>query len=107
VKETGLSTTGIGVYPIGLRVGVRPSAALRPFLAGHTGLFYFWSPVPDERGRQLNFAAGVGAGIQISLSTRAILTLGYRYHHLSNGFRGSINPGLDANLLYLGLAVAP
>jgi opacity protein-like surface antigen len=107
VKEAGLSTFGVGAYPLGLRVGVRPSAVVRPFLAGHTGVFYFGDPVPDERGRQTNFAAGVGAGVQIPLARRTILTLGYRYHHLSNGFRGSINPGLDANVLYIGLGVAP
>ena len=107
VAETGLSTVGVGVYPVGLRVGFRPSDALRPFIDGHTGLFYFFEPVPDERGRQMNFAAGVGGGVDISLNRRTTLTLGYRYHHLSNGFRGSINPGLDANLLYVGIGLVP
>jgi opacity protein-like surface antigen len=107
VRETGLSTYGVGAYPIGLRVGVRPTAALQPFLAGHTGFLYLFDPMPDERGQQLNFAAGVGAGVRVALSPNMTLTLGYRYHHLSNGFRGSINPGLDANLLYVGLGVAP
>ena len=107
VKEVGLSTYGVGMYPIGLRIGLRPSAALWPFLAGHTGLLYLFAPMPDERGRRLNFAAGVGAGVRFALSPDVTLTLGYRYHHLSNGFRGSINPGLDANLLYLGLGVSP
>jgi hypothetical protein len=103
VEEVGLSTYGMGVYPMGLRVGFRPSATVRPFVEGHTGFFYLFDPIPDERGRRLNFAAGVGGGVQISLTRHTILTLGYRYHHLSNGFRGSINPGLDANLLYVGL----
>ncbi len=107
VTEIGLSTYGMAVYPIGLRVGFRPSAPLRPFVAGHTGFFYLFDPVPDERGRQLNFAAGVGGGVTISLAPRTTLTLGYRYHHLSNGFRGSINPGLDANLLYVGIGLSP
>ena len=103
VEEAGLSTYGMGLYPIGLRIGFRPSALLHPFIAGHTGFFYLFSPMPDERGRRFNFGAGVGVGVQISLTRHTILTLGYRYHHLSNGFRGSINPGLDANLLYVGL----
>jgi hypothetical protein len=102
VEEVGLSTYGVGVYPMGLRVGFRPSATVRPFVEGHTGFFYLFDPMPDERGRRFNFGAGVGGGVQISLTRHTILTLGYRYHHLSNGFRGSINPGLDANLLYVG-----
>lgn len=107
VKETGLDVWGFGLYPLGFQVRFRPSATLRPFIAGHTGLFYFAEPVPDERGRQTNFAAGLGGGIQITVSRRTTLMLGYRYHHLSNGFRGSINPGLDANLLYVGFSLAP
>jgi opacity protein-like surface antigen len=103
VTEEGLSTYGFGLYPLGLRVGFRPSSALRPFVAGHTGLFYLFDAMPDERGRHTNFAVGIGGGVEISLGRRATLTLGYRYHHLSNGFRGRINPGLDANLLYVDL----
>jgi hypothetical protein len=107
VAETGLSTAGVGGYPLGLRVGFRPSSPIRPFIAGHTGFFYLFEPVPDERGRHVNFAVGVGGGVTISFAHRITLTLGYRYHHLSNGFRGSINPGLDANLLYLGVGLSP
>jgi opacity protein-like surface antigen len=66
-------------------------------------MLYFGAAVPDERGRRLNFAVGIGAGLQVLLLSGLSVTAGYRYHHLSNGFRGSINPGLDANLLFLGV----
>jgi opacity protein-like surface antigen len=100
-EKRALSTTGVGAYPLGLRVTFRFRERVRPFIAGHTGGLYFADPVPDLRGRRFNFAVGIGAGVQVALPHRLSLTLGYRYHHLSNGFRGSINPGLDANLLYL------
>jgi hypothetical protein len=99
---TALTTTGLGLYPMGLRL-LSDGGTVRPFLAGHTGLMYFSAAVPDPRGRQLNFAAALGGGLSVSLSGRIALTIGYRYHHLSNGFRGSINPGFDANVLYFGL----
>jgi opacity protein-like surface antigen len=98
-----LSTSGVGAYPIGLRATFRPRTRLRPYVAGHTGALYFEDVVPDERGRRLNFTVGVGVGLQALLSRRVSLIVGYRYHHLSNGFRGSINPGLDANLLFFGV----
>jgi opacity protein-like surface antigen len=107
IAEHGLSTRGIGLYPLGLRVGASRSGVLRPFIAGHTGIFYLFDELPDERGRHTNFAVGVGVGMELSLTQRATLTLGYRYHHLSNGFRGRINPGLDANLLYIGVGTTP
>ena len=100
-EKRALSTTGVGAYPLGLRVTFRFRERVRPFIAGHTGGLYFADPVPDLRGRRFNFAVGIGTGVRVALPHRLSLTLGYRYHHLSNGFRGSINPGLDANLLYL------
>ena len=103
--QTGaaLTTHGVGLYPMGLRVQVSTATRIHPFVDGHTGFLYFFDPVPDIRGRAFNFAAALGGGVSVTLSGRWTLRLGYRYHHLSNGFRGSINPGLDANLLYFGL----
>lgn len=107
VKEVGFSSFGAGVSPMGLRLGAPLTPRLRPFLAGQVGLLYFWAPLPDERGRRLNFTAGLGVGLQVRVTPYTTLTVGYRYHHLSNGFRGTINPGFDANLLYIGLGLAP
>ena len=100
---TALTTNGIGFYPMGLRVQGAATPHVHPFLDGHTGFLYFFDPVPNNQGRSFNFAAALGGGVSVTLSGRFFLTLGYRYHHLSNGFRGSINPGLDAHLLYVGL----
>jgi len=105
-RNDALSTRGLGTYPLGLRLEFRNRQGLRPFIAGHTGMFYFLDAVPDERGHRVNFAAGLGGGARIALTTHTVLTFGYRYHHLSNGFRGSINPGFDANVLYLGVGTA-
>lgn len=98
-----LRTSGAGGYPVGLRVEWRWAPWLRPFLDGQTGMLYFRDRIPDGRGRRLHFAAALGGGLHLRLASTLLLTVGYRYHHLSNGFRGSINPGLDANLLYVGL----
>ena len=91
------------MYPIGIRVAFRSQHRVRPFLAGHTGILYFFDRIPDDRGQKTNFAAGLGGGLTVSFPAGTNLTIGYRYHHISNGFRGSINPGLDANVVYLGV----
>jgi opacity protein-like surface antigen len=106
LRNEPLSTRGLGTYPLGLRLEFRQWKKIRPFIAGQTGIFYFSDALPDERGHNVNFAAGLGGGLRMALTDRTVLTLGYRYHHLSNGFRGSINPGLDANVLYLGVGTA-
>lgn len=105
-RDAPLSTHGLGTYPLGLRLEFRQWQWIRPFIAGQTGIFYFFDAVPNDRGRNVNFAAGLGGGLRMALTDRTVLTIGYRYHHLSNGFRGSINPGLDANVLFLGVGTA-
>lgn len=96
--------TGVGIAPVGLQVNYRLHRAVQPYLRMTTGVAYFFSAVPDVRGKHLNFTLEIGAGVQSALTDRILLTLGYRYHHLSNGFRGDINPGVDSHLLHVGLA---
>ena len=106
-RTRSLDTYGVGVNPAGLRVKFRTAKRVQPVLAGNAGLFYFGQPIPSERGTQFNFMFNVGAGVRVVLTPELLLSVGYRYHHLSNGFRGQINPGVDANLLHLGVSFAP
>ncbi|MFB6273967.1 MAG: acyloxyacyl hydrolase [Salinibacter sp.] len=104
IRTRGLNAYGIGFNPAGLRLTYRVTKRVQPFLRGSTGLTYFTESVPTEWGKRLNFMFDLGAGIQFVLTSDLRLTAGYRYHHLSNGFRGQINPGVDASLLHLGLS---
>lgn len=101
------TAVGVGVRPAGLRLTYRPGKRVQPFVAGSTGLAFFNRSVPNALGRSLNFMFDVGAGVRVAVTPALILTAGYRYHHLSNGFRGQINPGVDANLVQLGVTVSP
>lgn len=105
IPRPELSTTGFGAAPVGFQVNARPHPRVQPFLSASTGVLYFVDSIPDRRGKQFNFTVDFGAGVQITVADHLHLTLGYRYHHLSNGYRGKINPGVDANLLYIGTAV--
>lgn len=107
VWQSGLRTYGLGANPLGIRINHRATDRLQPFIAGSAGFIYFFLPIPDQRGMNLNFTVDAGLGVQVVLTSTTTLTLGYRYHHLSNGFRGKINPGVDANLLYLGVTLVP
>jgi len=101
------TAVGVGVRPAGLRLTYRPDKRVQPFVAGSTGLAFFNRSVPNALGRSLNFMFDLGAGVRVALTPALILTAGYRYHHLSNGFRGQINPGVDANLVQLGVTISP
>lgn len=66
---------------------------------------YFKKPFPDDRGVPFNFTLELGGGLEIVLLKNASLTLGYKYHHMSNGQFGQINPGVDSNVFYAGFTI--
>lgn len=107
VFTDGITTYGVGIAPIGLRINYRVDAPVEPYIAGSTGALFFHRSLPDGRGERVNFMVDAGAGLQISLTSRTILSVGYRYHHLSNGFRGEINPGIDSHLFHAGVTIVP
>jgi opacity protein-like surface antigen len=73
---------------------------IQPFLKSSTGFMYLDNPFPDDRGIKLNFVFEVGTGVEILLTDFSSLTLGYKYHHMSNGEIGQVNPGVDSNIIY-------
>lgn len=98
---------GLGVMPVGVRLrGAGEADRWRPYLGGGIGAVYFAAPLPDRRGKRFNFVFRVGIGVRLRLGAGATVMLGYRFHHLSNGFRGRINPGFDSNVFHLGATVA-
>lgn len=105
-RNRGLATYGVGISPAGLRMTYRITKRVQPFVGGSTSITYFTASVPAPRGKPLNFMFDLGAGVQVILTPDLLLTVGYRYHHLSNGFRGQINPGVDANLLHFGVGIS-
>ena len=55
-------------------------------------------------GKQFNFTFDFGGGIQLFTKNHNAVTLGYKYDHISNAYRGQINPGFDSNVFYVGFS---
>lgn len=97
--------TGAGLSPVGFQLNFRRRERVQPFAQGSGGFLYFGERVPDARGAQFNFTADFGGGVQWKTGARRAWTAGYRYHHVSNGYRADVNPGFDSNLFYLGFSI--
>ena len=103
----------VGLTPIGFQLNFRRRKRAQPFAETSGGFLYFTQPVPDERssvepnrrGAHFNFTADFGGGVQLLTDKRRAYTFGYKYHHLSNGFRAPVNPGFDSNLFYFGFSI--
>jgi Lipid A 3-O-deacylase (PagL) len=97
--------TGAGLSPVGFQLNFRRRERVQPFAQASGGFLYFGEAVPLEGGAQFNFTADFGGGLQVKTGARRAWTLGYRYHHVSNGYRAQLNPGFDANLFYVGYSI--
>jgi lipid A 3-O-deacylase len=72
------------------------------------GLGMLWTnlaPRIPEQSTPFNFVAELGPGLHYFVTERVALTIGIRFHHISNGNIGERNLGLNATLAYAGISV--
>ena len=105
VREERRNITGVGLAPVGLQLNFRRRQRVQPFAQTSGGFIYFGERIPTQQGAQFNFTADFGGGVQWKTSARRAWTAGYRYHHVSNGYRADVNPGFDSNLFYVGFSI--
>lgn len=96
---------GGGINPIGLKLNFFRQHRLQPLIASTAGFIASVRPVPIDvpGGTQFNFTFDFQGGFQYynSSRTRAWM-LGYKLQHISNANRATLNPGMDANVIFLG-----
>jgi Lipid A 3-O-deacylase (PagL) len=95
---------GAGVSPVGLQMNFRRGCMLQPYVSGTAGVLYFKDQVPVANSSKFNFELGLGAGVEIWHQENQSIRLGYKYHHISNGYTARHNPGVDSNLFSVGYA---
>jgi hypothetical protein len=106
-RRPSSSVYGAGLSPIGFKVNFNRQGRVKPFASGSAGFLYFREPVPADvpRATRFNFTFDFGGGVQFFTRPRQALTVGYKFHHISNANRSDVNPGLDNNLFYVGYSV--
>ena len=96
------SVYGWGLTPVGLQMNFRPRKRVQPFAESTFGFLHFNSRVISPAASRFNFTVDLGPGVQLFATPRQAVTLGYRYHHLSNADIAPRNPGADSNIFYVG-----
>jgi len=91
-----------GATPLGLQLNLRRHHKVQPFADIHAGVLMFNDNVPVPNARRFNFTFNFGAGVEIFHGEGNSLTLGFKYHHLSNNETAPANPGVDSPMAYLG-----
>lgn len=99
------SFSGYGITPVGFQFNFSQKSVVQPFFKSSTGFMYFNKPFPDERGVKFNFTLELGGGLEFVVASNISFSIGYKYHHMSNGQFGQINPGVDSNVFYTGITI--
>lgn len=99
------SFSGHGITPVGFQFNFNQSNVVQPFFKSSTGYMYFTERFPDERGVRFNFTLELGTGVEFVIAKNVSISVGYKYHHMSNGQFGQINPGVDSNIFYSGITI--
>lgn len=99
------SLSGFGVTPLGFQVNFLSNYFTQPFLNSSGGVMVLDDPFPDFRGEKINFTFSLGGGLEFMLSKSVSLSFGMKYHHLSNGELGQVNPGVDSHVYYTAITI--
>jgi hypothetical protein len=95
---------GAGVDPVGL-FALFGRGPLRLFCSLRGGVRLFEQSVPNPRGIRFDFTADFALGLAQRVGSRAWITAGPEFHHLSNGGLGEFNPSLNYLAVHLGVLV--
>jgi hypothetical protein len=96
---------GVGGSPVGAQVNFVHFRRVEPFLTSGGGFLYFNHRMFGTT-QQFNFTAQLGGGVQLfTPSRRSAIDIGYKYHHISNANLANRNPGLDSQMLFIGVSL--
>jgi opacity protein-like surface antigen len=95
---------GAGLSPLGFKVNFAQQSWIQPFVAASVGFLYFQHDIPVPHSSRFNFTPEIGLGVQFFLAPQRALTLGYKFHHISNANIGDSNPGMNSHVIYAGFS---
>ena len=96
---------GAGFTPLGLQLDFRNGSKVHPYAHVNGGFLYFNKSVPIEDAGRFAWVGEAGGGLRIFTSERRAVSLGVRFHHISNGDRQGSNRGLNQFVIYAGFSV--
>jgi hypothetical protein len=96
---------GAGLTPLGLQLDFSNSSHVKPFLHVNGGFLVFNKSVPLPDAGKFAYVGEAGTGLRIFTSERRAVTLGVRFHHISNGNRAGANRGLNEFVIYAGFSI--
>jgi hypothetical protein len=88
-----------------LQLDFANGSRVHPFVNVNGGLLVFNESFPLPDAGKLALVGEAGGGVRIFTSERRAVTLGVRFHHISNGDRSGSNRGLNQFVIYGGFSI--
>jgi hypothetical protein len=104
VADGAGTVAGFGGSPIGFEGRLHAGPRVRLYIATAAGFLVFTRNTPDPFARKFNYSFEIGGGFDYRLPSAWTVRLGYKFHHFSNGNSALSNPGVDAEVVMIGLA---
>ncbi|MCE9602976.1 MAG: acyloxyacyl hydrolase [Gemmatimonadetes bacterium] len=92
----------VGIAPFGIALGIPFSRTVRVIGSTAVGALWFDRVVPIPDARAFNVSLEWGGSLEWARSSGPAIELGYKFHHLSNVYSAPENPGVEANVFFLG-----
>ena len=102
VADGSAPVFGVGFAPLGTEVLLGLGPRVHAFAATAVGVAWFTREVPVANSKAYNYTIELGGGLLWQLRPPHRLRIGYMFHHLSNGWSATENPGLDGDVFYAG-----
>lgn len=99
--DTRASTTFLGLDAL-VRWLFAGRGRWRPYVEAGAGVVGAESGLPGNRC-EVSFTLQGGAGVLVFFAPGSAISVGYRFHHLSNGNLCSPNAGVNASVVLVGL----
>ena len=93
---------GYGISPLGYQA-IIPGNRFQLHAGITSSLMLMNETFPTDKGRRINYTFDLSLGLKKAIQKNTFLSLGYRFHHISNAQTGTQNPGIDSNFLFLSI----
>lgn len=94
---------GMAITPLGFRWLWRDGKVLKPFYTIKLGGIVFTEKALSSKATYANFTINSSGGLQVRLTRRTGVRVGFEFHHFSNLYVNSSNPGLDTLGINFGI----
>lgn len=74
-----------------------------PYITSSLGFIITDRHFPNLDGARFNFLLGTGIGYQFQTGDNHSIQVGYKLHHLSNGYMSLENPGIDSIMIFFNI----